>query len=136
MANKSAYKKGHVPWNKGIKYTPPGGSMDIMQKDYPIGTIRITMEGYKKVKIRNGKCGWEFYHREVWKNHHGEYPPDDMRVSFIDGNRQNCDISNLKLISIKELMARNSVNNLPDDLKNLIKLKGALTRKINEKEQH
>lgn len=44
-------------------------------------------------------------HRYVWKQHHGEIP-QGMCVAFRDGNRQNCDISNLMLITEAEKVTR------------------------------
>jgi len=73
-------------------------------------------------------------HREVWKQHHGQYPPAGTAIVFVDGNKQNCDINNLKLLTRKELMQRNSIHNLPEQLKEVLALKRAIVRKINGKQ--
>lgn len=59
---------------------------------------------------------WRLLHREVWKQHHGEYPPRGTALIFKDGNRQNCDINNLELITRKQLMTRNSIHNYPQEI--------------------
>jgi hypothetical protein len=40
---------------------------------------------------------FEFVHRAVWEEHHGEIPKGKM-VSFLDGDKDNCNIENLFLI--------------------------------------
>ena len=47
-------------------------------------------------------------HRYVWEQAHGKIP-DGYLVAFRDGNRQNCDLSNLYLISRQE-SARRCIN--------------------------
>lgn len=137
MANKSTYKKGRVPWNKEKKLPGHGKpNPETLFKNYAIGTIRTRRDGYKEIKIANGHNTWRLLHREVWKREHGDYPPKNMSIVFIDGDRGNCDLDNLRLISKKEHLAKNSVHNLPEDIKEVIRLRGVLTRKINEKKQH
>jgi hypothetical protein len=53
---------------------------------------------------------------------------------FINGNRDDLRIENLDCLPRRELMRRNSVHNLPKELVQVVRLKGALQRKINELE--
>jgi hypothetical protein len=96
----------------------------------PVGTIRFEKDGYQKIKIAE-RDQWELLHREVWKRETGSYPPDDCVIIFKDGNNQNCDISNIEMITKVEHMKRNSVQNLPKPLKQVIALRAAIRRKVN-----
>lgn len=85
--NRTTFKKGHRPhtWR-------------------PIGTERVTGDGYRQRKITdtgNTVNDYVEVHRLVWEEHNGTIP-DGYIVTFRDGNRLNCDINNLMLISRAE----------------------------------
>lgn len=131
---------GAVQHNKGKKFEAGGRSAEFhFQKNnmphnsVPVGTIRHEKEGYLKIKIAE-RDKWELLHREVWKREHGTYPPNDCAIIFIDGNKQNCDISNLKMVTRAELMLQNSMQNYPEELKKVINLQAAIRRKINARQ--
>lgn len=133
-------KKNATPWNKGSSYMPHGcekgwfGKGSLPHNTLTVGTTRITKDGYLQVKVSDDNHRWELVHRETWKQHHGEYPPKGMAIVFNDGDKLNChDINNLSLISRKELMLRNNVQNLPEELKEVIRIKATITRRINER---
>lgn len=70
----------------------------------PVGTIRVTSEGYKiRKKQMEGSIWerWEPLHRAVWEEHNGPIP-EGMMVSFKDSDHLNCDIDNLMLITKAE----------------------------------
>lgn len=132
------FLSGGIPWNKGVNYQAGGRSIEtrfkpglVPKNRSDVGTKRIDSEGYVYIKIEEGKHKFRLLHREVWKEHHGEYPPKNMILVFRDGNKQNCDIKNLECITRKELMSRNSVQNYPEEIKGLIRLRAVITRKIN-----
>lgn len=80
---KTMFQKGHTPANK-------------MQ----IGEVTRTTDGYLIRKIQDHgtqRERFEFVHRAVWEQHNGPIPKGKI-VSFLDGNRENCDIDNLFLI--------------------------------------
>ena len=54
--------------------------------------------GYIGIKV-NGK--WMSEHRYVWEKAHGRRIPKNCAIHHKDGNIQNNDISNLKLVSKK-----------------------------------
>lgn len=129
------FKKGHIPANKGVK--SPGktnsGSFKkghISANSRKDGDTRISVDGY--IEIRVSARNWKLFHRIVWQQHNGEIP-EGMIVAFKDGNKLNCDISNLELITRQESMQRISMHNYPEDLRNLILTRGHLTRQINKK---
>lgn len=101
------FKKGNEPWNKGISCEMPQAAVEHQFKkgDKPHnfkekGTISKTTDGYLIIKVKTeGKqreC-WELLHRYVWEKANGEIPAGKM-VTFLDGDKENCDISNLALI--------------------------------------
>ncbi|MFN7997002.1 MAG: HNH endonuclease signature motif containing protein [Bryobacteraceae bacterium] len=146
------FPPGHVPANKGTRrpgwapgrmaetqFRPGERRGKAAQNWCPIGTILTDSDGYRRIKIREGRQGeaygfgntkiWPLLQRHVWEQHCGPIPPGHA-VVFRDGDRSHCEIGNLELVSRRELMARNSVHNLPKELVDVIQLNGALKRKI------
>lgn len=148
------FKKGQSPANKGMRR--PGWSAGRMRETQfkkgersgvaaknwvPIGTILPDSEGYLRIKIREAVYGkepfgfgnvkvWPLYNRYLWEQHKGPIPPAHL-VAFKDGNRQNCVIENLELISRAENARRNVMwNHLPRELAEAIQLNGVLKRRI------
>ena len=136
------FKKGHKTWNKGMKGVNFGGKETQFKKGsapsnaLPVGFIRTVQDGYLEIKTEPGMRKWVLLHRWNWKKEHGQYPPKGMALAFKDGNKQNCDPSNLELVSRTEMMKRNTIHNLPSDLKELVQLKGRLNRQINKRDNH
>lgn len=137
------FPKGHVPANKGMKgINYPGmvatqfkpGQKSHMWK--PIGTERFSKEGYLHIKLTDTGVTRHDYvaiHQLVWELHHGAIP-DGYRVTFKDRNKTNIVPENLELVSIADMMKRNSYhNNYPKEVGQLIQLRGAVQRKINRR---
>jgi hypothetical protein len=136
------FKKGHAPWNKGMKGLQIGGKKTRFKPGHiprncsPVGAIRILKDGYLEIKTAMGRDMWVLLNRWNWKQHYGEYPPKGSTLVFKDGNKQNCEIDNLELLSRSELMQKNSLHRLPKEIAEICRLRGALNRKINEKVKH
>jgi hypothetical protein len=134
---RTQFKKGMTSWNKGSKGIVTGGVETQFKKGQtphntkPIGH-RSTRDGYLVEKTENG---FEFVHVLLYKQHHGEIPAGKF-VRFIDGNRQNICIDNLMLIDRKAHMLQNSIQNLPEPIKQVIHIKKSITRKINQLEKN
>lgn len=105
------FKKGMIPSNKG-KHQPTTGRMAETQfkkgnrpHNYkPVGTIVYNKDGYKVIKVSDEgrqRDKWVFLHRHNWEQEHGKIPPNHT-VIFLDGNKENCSLGNLVLISCKE----------------------------------
>lgn len=125
-----------APHNKGKSMPSRGRASDFHFKPrniLPVGTIRYEKDGYMKIKVSDPDK-WELLHRVVWERENGAYPPNDCAIIFIDGNKRNCDISNLKMVTRAELMLQNSMQNYPEELKKVINLQAAIRRKINAKQ--
>lgn len=139
------FQPGQVSHNagkKGLRY--PGSEKGWFKKGHqrsdtaPVGAERIDKkDGYVLVKIADkGEYAlpWRLKHRMVWEAANGPVPKG-MTLVFMDGNRQNCALENLTLITRRELMLRNTVHNLPKPVAEAVQLLGALRRKINARER-
>lgn len=91
MSIKTEFQKGNRPHNTA-----------------PIGTEVIVKGGFIKVKTSNDKTpaykNWKFKHILVWEKFNGPVPAG-KRIIFTNGNRQDCTIENLRLVSIHDLGA-------------------------------
>lgn len=136
------FKPGHNTWNTGMKGLRLGGQATQFKRGTvppnhrPVGSTRINVDGYTEIKVAEDNFQWRHLHREVWKEHHGEYPPKGYALVFRDGNKQNCAIDNLELIPRGELMKRNTIHRYPPELKQVIKLAAKVRRKLDDHDQH
>lgn len=122
----NGFQKGHKPWNTGIKGSmkPNSGSFKKGNRPKnitPLGHERIDKDGYVWIKInqQNPHTGYKHRyvskHRHVWEQAHGEIPPAHT-IAFRDGNKTNCDLENLVLVSRQEnlWLNRNGLGDLED----------------------
>jgi HNH endonuclease len=138
-ANKGLRRPGYAPGRMGETQFKRGRRPENWK---PIGTIVTDSQGYRRIKVRehrkSDRGGWDRnvwpqLHWHVWRKHHGRRVPKGHALVFRDGdraNRANCAIENLELISRAELMARNTIHNLPPELQQVIQLNGAVKRRI------
>ncbi|MDD3686448.1 MAG: HNH endonuclease signature motif containing protein [Bacteroidales bacterium] len=141
--SRTQFKKGLTPANKGKKMDPevrervkhtffkPG---QIPKNYRPVGSERITVDGYIEVKIKDPRT-WAQKHRVIWEKHNGKIPKG-YNVQFRDGNRQNVALENLYLISRNEQINQNTIQRYPQELQKAIKLNHKLNRKIKQYEQN
>lgn len=140
---------GNLPWNKGQRYAPRGRSAQTHfrhgqapKNTLPLGSYRIGPDNYLEQKISDlpgpPKMRWKAVHRLVWEAAHGPIEPGHV-VVFRPGRRSTRldDITPdaLETVTRAQLMARNSVHNLPPELAQLVQLRGVLNRKINERSE-
>ena len=137
------FEKGNVPHNKGVNGWQAGGKSATTRfrkgqrgsKWVPVGSERKSKDGILQRKMTDTGHppeDWKSVHGMLWEQHHGPVP-DGHIVVFRDGNTGNIRIDNLELISRAENMRRNSIHNLPEPLKDVIRIRGVLTRRINER---
>lgn len=103
---------GQKSWNKG-KHPPTVGRMAETQfrkgehpHNYlPVGSIVHNSDGYLMRKIADPST-WEFVHRATWEAAHGKIKPGEA-VTFKDGNKDNCSLDNLILVTNDENLELN-----------------------------
>lgn len=115
------FSKGHIPSNKGKKGF---GGWELTQfkkgnKPHnwvPIGSERITKDGYIQVKIQDGKFqhNWRGKHILIWEEHNGSLP-DGYAIIFGDGNNRNFNLDNLILVSRNQLLTLNRKGLIQND---------------------
>jgi len=124
------YEQGHRPWCEGTKgllrrneTSYKKGRVPANRRD--LGDERIcSKDGYVLIKVAEANphtgAPTRFRHKHVviWEAEHGAVPAGSV-VSFIDGDKLNCDISNLELLSRAELAYLNchGIKGLPDELR-------------------
>jgi len=137
------FQAGLVPWNAGRRFVSGGRSIETRfkpgQKPHtwrPIGTERLTKEGYLERKVRDTcvtKNDYKPVHHIVWEEAGREIPPGHV-LAFKDGNKRNFALENLELLTRKQLMARNTIHNYGPEVAQLAQLRGAIKRQINRLE--
>lgn len=145
---KYRFQKGGVPANKGLRrpgWSVGRGRMQETQfkkgqrgnKWVPIGTERINTDGYIDRKIREDRVGannWRPLHRIIWEATHGPVPRGHL-VAFKDGDKLNCVLENLELMTKADNARRNAVwRRMPKELADIVMLRGAINRQINKRE--
>ena len=118
------FKKGSIPWNKGLKGYMGANKTSfkkgtIPPNQVPIGTESITKGGYIKVKVGEPNK-WKLKQRYIYEQHYGEIP-NNYNIIFADGNKMNFDIDNLIAVSKSEMLILNN-NNLRFEDKELTKV--------------
>lgn len=114
------FQNGNIPFNKGQKGFCPEGSEKgwfkkggIPTNHRPVGSERVDADGYREVKIAEPNV-WAYKHRLVYEEHYGEIPEGSVIV-FLDQDKTNCNIENLKLISRNELARMNKNHRFSDN---------------------
>lgn len=158
------FTKGQVPPNKGLRrpgYSVGRGRMQETQFKAgalsgrakqllkPIGAERISKDGYLERKIRDDipagvsrreanrlrQRRWRAVHLIVWEEANGPLPKG-FAVCFKNGDKRDIRLDNLELVKRADLMHRNTIHNLPPELKKTVQLLGRVTRQIRKRERH
>ena len=132
------FQKGLAPWNKGTHFCAGGRSAETRFQPgqmpvttLPVGAEVVDHDGYRKVKVSEGgkpgesRFNWKYVHVLEWEKHHGPVP-DGHAVCFRDGDKSNCDIDNLVLLTRAELCYLNKsglqMAELPPELRRTARL--------------
>ena len=109
VPNKTTFKKGSTPWNKGKKgiHLSPKSEFKLgnnVKTSFPIGTITIRKSknngSRQHIKI-NLPSKWEEYAKYVWKQYYGKVLNGDI-IHHLDGDTLNDSIENLIAIPRKD----------------------------------
>ncbi len=129
------FQKGNTAWNKNKPFRAGGRSeqTQFAQGAMPhnhvdVGTEVLATDGYMKIKVEEPNV-WEWSHRRNWEAVNGPIPKGHALV-FKDGNRLNCEVENLELLTRSQLMLRNTIHRYPPELKGTIRQLGKLKRAI------
>lgn len=121
------FKPGHKSWNKGSKGLTGANKTSFKKGNRPknwkpVGHQRITKDGYIEIKTQEPNR-FELKHRVVWIECNGPLP-DGMILTFIDGDKTNCLIENLEMVSRQEQVRRNKmkISSYPPELQKTVKL--------------
>lgn len=115
------WKKGNVPWTKTISKEEWFSHYDLeewreihrvksekLRKYKNVGDIFKSADGFLFI-ITSIEYGIPWHKRirpyaqYIWEQHNGKIP-NGYKVTYKDGNKLNCDISNLILVSKKEIL--------------------------------
>lgn len=148
---RTCFQKGHVPANKGLR-RPGWGPGRMKETQFrkgerrgvavlvykAIGTERVSKDGYLERKVNDDlplQRRWRAVHLIEWEKANGPLPRG-FAVSFVNGDKTDRRLENLTLISRADLCRRNSIHNLPPEIKGAITMLGALKRRIRREESH
>lgn len=94
------FARGHAPWNS---------------RALPVGSERVTADGYVEVKVAERPSGsgpahdnWRGKHIIAWERENGPLPPG-MAVLFADGDKRNFDPENLVAVTRAENIGLNRI---------------------------
>lgn len=108
------FRKGQAPHNKGKKmpkevYEKVKHTMfakgSVPPNHRPVGSERISKDGYIEVKVAEPNK-WRLKQRVVYEEAKGKIP-EGCPIIFLDGNKRNFDIDNLRCITRSELLYLN-----------------------------
>lgn len=155
-SRRSHFRKGQAPVNKGRpqKEWMPAASRrrcaatqfrpgEMPYNWVPVGSYRVTTQGDVERKVADDRTpgmsrrNWRPVRVLVWEAAHGPVPRGHV-VRFKDGKATTdpdaIKPEHLECITRAENMRRNSYHtHLPPDVARLVQLRGALTRKINNR---
>lgn len=112
------FEPGHIPANKGKKMSPEQYEKckatmfhkgNVPANHMEVGEYTHTTDGYLVRKVQEygtQRERFEIVHRAVWEKHNGPIPEGKI-VSFLDGDKDNCEIENLVLIDNRENLELN-----------------------------
>jgi hypothetical protein len=150
----SQFRPGLTPWNKGARGSTgtqegcratqfkPGRAASEAANYAPIGSLRISKDGYAERKVTDDPGivparRWVAVHRLVWEAARGPIPAGHA-VVFRPGQKtaeaDRITVEMLEMLTRAQLMQRNSYHtNYPPEVRQLVQLRGALTRQINSR---
>lgn len=108
------FRKGQTPHNKGKKmpkevYEKVKHTMfakgNVPPNHRPVGSERISKDGYIEVKVAEPNK-WRLKQRVVYEEAKGKIP-EGCPIIFLDENKRNFDIDNLRCITRSELLYLN-----------------------------
>ncbi|MGM9562165.1 MAG: hypothetical protein ACI3WT_07975 [Phascolarctobacterium sp.] len=134
------FPKGHEPVNKGKNMSPEAyekckGTMfrigNRPANFKPVGSERVNVDGYVEIKVANPNK-WRIKARCIWEQVTGEKLTRNDSIVYLDGNKQNLELSNLAKVTRGQL-ARLNQNHLIFNNQELTKVGIALAKLLDMK---
>ena len=113
------FEKGHKTFNKGKKwneYMSKDGQEKSRKTTFkkgnrhhnyrPVGSERITVDGFIEIKVADPNK-WDLKSRVIYQEKYGKIPKG-YKIIYLDGNRLNLDINNLRAVSYEEELIMNT----------------------------
>lgn len=105
----SRFKKGHTPWNKGVKGIHLSPESEFKpgcesNRKMEVGSVRVRKDksGNDRAWVKVGEPSeWKERSRLVWENNNGAIP-DGMIIHHEDRDSLNDEISNLRCLTRAE----------------------------------
>lgn len=143
--NGGQFQKGQVSFNKGKKwdeYMSKKGQANSRKTTFkkrnvphnhrPVGSERITIDGFSEIKVAEPNK-WDLKSRVIYEKHFGKIP-EGYIIIYLDGNKLNLELDNLKAISRAEELIMNK-NKLRYDKKELTETGHLIAKVINKRGQ-
>lgn len=113
------FEKGHKTFNKGKKwdeYMSKQSQKSCRKTTFkkgnrprnyrPVGSERITVDGFIEIKVADPNK-WDLKSRVIYQEKYGKIPKG-YKIIYLDGNRLNLDINNLRAVSYEEELIMNT----------------------------
>lgn len=144
--NDGCFKKGQTSFNKGKKWneymseegqansrktTFKKGNTPVNHRE--VGSERINVDGYIEIKVAEPNK-WDLKHRVIYRQHYGEIP-QGYNIIFLDGNKRNLNINNLKAVSKAEdlIMNNNGLFTTDREITNTGSILASVIDKVNKR---
>jgi hypothetical protein len=126
----SQFKKGRISANKGKKlheYMSSESIERIKATQFKKGNLPQNTRRDGDISRRRDRTGkiyfyirlalgeWVMLHRYNWEKVHGKIP-EGYVLQFIDGDSENTEVENLRLVSRIELILKNSKYEIPEEV--------------------
>ena len=116
----------------------PGRPAHEAHNYLPIGSLRLSKNGYLTRKVTDDKSlsparRWVAEHRLVWESVHGQVPAGQVvvfRIGQLTVDLNLITIDRLECLTRAELMRRNTIHRYPEPIKQVMRLRGRLSRAI------
>lgn len=91
------HKLESLMWRNNIKHAGYNGNKARNRNECPIGTEYVKSDRMTLIKV--GKNRWEYKQRYLYEKYHNVDLPTSIMVIFLDGDKTNFSIDNLRAVS-------------------------------------
>lgn len=128
------FEKGHVPSENARPKGPNKTSFKKGQRPHnhlEVGSKVLRDDGYLQIKTAEPNH-WKLYHLFLWEKQNGAIPEGKI-LSFLGGNKTNCDLDNLELITRQESLQINRLSVISEtpEIRHSIRLIGKIVARTN-----